>query len=302
MTTMTLSPPAVEQPDALYEPTEIGQNGRRAPNELLPLLELPSVDGAILPTFPIEAGWRELADPHTGKQYRVPLTLHDILYPTEDDIGVVYMSQGLIHELWSTLLAVMLRTYLDASTWLIMHDVLVYWNRGTKPPTSPDLTVVRHGRRPAPQHNSYQVGRDGPVPTFVAEITSQTTREIDLKTKPVTYAAHGVWEYLIIDIQTPPNEEWRLLGYRLDASNPFYHELTPDAEGGLTFASINLRFVAVERSHIEVYNATTGERLLTLDEQKARADSAEERAKAVEQENQTLRTELERLRAQTDRQ
>ncbi len=61
--------------------------------------------------------------------------------------------------------------------------------------------------------------------------------------------------------------------------------MKPDADGGLTFETMGLRFVAVKRERIDVYNTATGERLLTLDEQKARAE-------ALEQENAILKAQL----------
>lgn len=47
--------------------------------------------------------------------------------------------------------------------------------------------------------------------------------------------------------------------------------LPADAEGGITFATVGLRFVAVNRTCIEAYDSNTGQRLLTSEELKAQA-------------------------------
>jgi len=104
---------------------------------------------------------------------------------------------------------------------------------------------------------------------------------VDLAEKPIFYAAMGVRELLVVDFW-PPEGPWRLYGYRLEDS-PYYREMEPDEEGGLTFQTVGLRFVAVDRERIEVYDAGTGERLLTPEELRAAHAEAEQRAQAAEE-------------------
>jgi len=85
------------------------------------------------------------------------------------------------------------------------------------------------------------------------------------------YAAVGVKEYLLIDLLPEDDGNWKLYGFRLEDS-PFYKELTADAEGGLSFETVGLRFVAEGRERIDVFHTTTGERVLNPIELKARAD------------------------------
>lgn len=233
-----------------------------------------------LPTYSLEVGYRTVYDAATQTWRDVPLTLLELLYPTEDDVGAVKMAQSPLHDIWCRLLAVMLQSYLSAQQWLITNDVLIHWGRPRAPTKSPDIAAMPGGRLPAEDQKSYRVGRDGPLPAFVAEITSEDTRDIDLHTKRLDYAAVGVKEYLVIDILTPFSEPWRLLGYRLE-EQPTYQQLSPDEQGGLTFATVGLRFMAVGRERIEVYDVATGQRLLTADELKAQAEAAEARAAAL---------------------
>jgi Uma2 family endonuclease len=208
------------------------------------------------------------------------LTLRDILYPTEEDIGVVVMPEGPYHSHWLNLLLTMVKTHLAAGDWLVLGDVLIHWSQRGVPPKAPDLAAIPGGRMPALSEKSYRVNRDGPIPSFVLEITSATTRRIDLKEKPLLYAAVGVRELLIIDFWTRQRDSWEMLGYRL-GSSPYYRPIAPDAGGGLSFETVGLRFVTVGQERVEVYETATGKRLLTPDELKARA-KAEAKARAKE--------------------
>lgn len=181
------------------------------------------------------------------------------------------MAQSPLHNLLTDLLSVMLRTYLGARDWLILHDVLVLWGRRGVPPKSPDVAAFAGGRLPI-KEKSYRVGRDGPVPAFVIEITSEETRQEDLAAKPLHYAAVGIKEFLIIDILNKTTDPWELIGYRLE-EGPYYRRLEADAAGGITFTTVGLRFVAINRTRIDVYDSATGQRLLTSEELKAQAET-----------------------------
>lgn len=250
-----------------------------------------------LPTFPLEVGYRYVYNPASQKHDQVPLTLLEFLYPIEEDIGAVVMPESPLHDLWTNLLAIMLRGYLSSAEWLVISDVLIHWGQPRAPAKAPDLAAVPGGRMPAQTEKSYRVGRDGPIPAFALEITSEETRQSDLYEKTLLYAAVGVREMLVIDILSEPADPWQLLGYRLEDS-PFYREIEPDVDGGLTFETIGLRFMAIGRERIEVYEAATGERLLTPDELKARAEVEAARAEA----EATARAKAEARAAQLEAQ
>jgi Uma2 family endonuclease len=232
-----------------------------------------------LPTFDWEVGYKYVYNPQAGAYDQVPLTLLDILYPTEEDIGRLKMVQSPHHDLWTNWLKVMLWNYLGSQDWLVTNDVLIHWGRKGAPPKSPDVAVMPGGQLPAQTEKSYRVHRDGPLPVFVMEITSEDTRVVDLQAKTLHYAAVGVKELLIIDFWPDDEGPWQLLGYRLEES-PYYQRIAPDDQGGLTFETIALRFVAVDQERIEVYQAETGARLLTPEELKAHAEAEAARADA----------------------
>ncbi len=227
-----------------------------------------------LPTFDWDVGYKEIYNPKTGKTDRFPLTLLDLLYPQEEQEGVlIVVTQSFLHDLWTAWLKVMLQNFLG-SNWLITHDVLIRWDYASG--KSPDIAAFPNTPMPTDQ-KSYRVGIDGASPVFVLEIISDSTRQADLHAKRLHYAAVGIKEYLIIDLSTASS--WQLLGYRLE-DRPFYNEIRPDSDGGLTFATIGLRFVAPGDESIDVYEIETGQKLLRPDELKSVADAESARADA----------------------
>lgn len=239
-----------------------------------PLLDHPTN----LPTFSMEVGYREVYDPITKTFDQLPLTLLELLYPIEDDVGVVKVAESPLHDILVTLLATMLRVYLGARDWLTTSDVIIHWGFKRAPYKSPDIAAILGGKLPDDEEKSYRVGRDGPLPSFIIEVTSEETRTTDLYEKNLLYAAVGVKEYLIIDILANRNRDWRLIGYRL-GDKPRYKRISPDEDGGLSFQSIGLRFVLEER-RVAIYDSATGQRLLTPDELKVKAEAESARADA----------------------
>lgn len=250
-----------------------------------------------LPTFPFEMGCRTVIDPETGEAKDVPLTLLDILYQTDDDVGMVHLSQNILHDIWCRLLAVMIQSHLTVEKWFVTHDVLIHWGWRGVPPKYPDIAAMPDATVVLGRAPSYYVGVDGPLPAFIAEVTSPTTREADLGSKAINYAAVGIKEYLVIDMHPEDGEAWQLIGYHL-GNRPYYDEIVPNDDGSVTFQTVNLRFKAIGRERIEIYDVPTGERLLTPDELKKRA---EEEAQRAEQEAQRAEEEAKRADSETKR-
>ena len=225
-----------------------------------------------LPTFPIDTGFWERFDAETNTLHRYPLTLLDLLFPDQDELGVLVMPESPLHDLWSGQLAFTMRTNLKQRNWLILHDVFIYWPQRFVPPAAPDLAIIPDAPVLAENVKSYHVGRDGPLPIFVAELISESSRTHDLETKRTLYASMGIKEYLVVDLLPLEAGPWRVYGYRLD-NEPYYTPIPNDEAGGVTFTGVGLRFVPVGRSRIEVYDLTIDERLLTPDELKAEAQA-----------------------------
>lgn len=234
-----------------------------------------------LPTFPIETGFWERFDPETNTLHRYPLTLLDLLFPDQDELGVLVMPESPLHDLWSGQLAFTIRANLKQRNWLILHDVFIYWPQRFVPPAAPDLAIIPDAPQLAENVKSYHVGQDGPLPIFVAELISESSRTHDMETKRTFYASMGIKEYLVVDLLPLEAGPWCVYGYRLE-NEPYYTPIANDEDGGVTFTSVGLRFVPVGRSRIEVYDLTTNERLLMPDELKARAVAADAARVAAE--------------------
>ncbi|MEZ4861568.1 MAG: Uma2 family endonuclease [Caldilineaceae bacterium] len=250
-----------------------------------------------LPTFPLEDGWRLVYDEETKTTYHVPLTLRDILFSTEDDVGAVYMSQGQTHNWLISLLAELLRIHLGARGWSFLSDVLIRWEIPGVPDKSPDITAILNPTvAPTEEKKSFQVGSDGPMPAAVIEVTSESTRDQDFSAKRDIYAAVGIEEYLIIDIWNDRSAPWQLHGYRLGAS-PYYQPIAPAADGGITLQSLGLRFIPVGRERVDLFDSTTGERLRSGAEFRVMAEAEAARAQAAEATIAELTARLRALEA-----
>jgi Uma2 family endonuclease len=267
------------------QPPDYAAKSSRKQNGIMPARkskrgQRPTSAFPTLSTFPLEVGWREVYDPETNTYQQRPLTLQDLLFFNEDDIGVVVMSQSPLHDLLLWTIRSILHLHFEVRGWLTTQDVFVRFGGRGVAPKGPDIALIPEGQFPGERKKSYQVGRDGPPPAFIVEVTSEETRQIDLQAKPIYYASFGVQEFLIIDIETPLTQDWELQGYTLTGTGPFYRQLTPDADGGLTFPAVGLRFVPVGRKRVDVFDLATGERLLTPEEQKTKANAEAERANA----------------------
>jgi Uma2 family endonuclease len=236
-------------------------------------------------------GYKFAQDTHTGEIIEVPLTLLDLLYPTGEEI---FVAEGWFHRWLAVVLEVMLRAHLGEKGWVVFGNVFVHWGRPSVPPLAPDVTAISTGYYPSEEEGSFYVGHHGPTPSFVIEITSHNKPERDLDRKKWDYAALGVPEYLIIDGWTEQKKPWRLFGYRLE-DNPFYTEMKPDAEGGLTFATVGLRFVGRGRETVDVYDVATGQKLAPPEEwlQQAKTEAQARREAESRAEAETARAEAE---------
>ena len=295
MTVMTMPAPPVRE--AIYHTPPVTNATTNGRVRRYPLPVLPKLDWSW--------GYKWARNEATGQVEQRQLILVDLLYPTGEEM---YVAEAWMHHALSALLEVMIRAHLASRGWVVFGNVFVHWGLPGAPPLAPDVTAIPEGDYPTEEEGSFYVGYHGPLPRFVIEITSPNKPESDLDRKKWDYAAFGVEEYLIIDGWSKPAEIWRLHGYRL-GDQPFYDDLQPDAEGGLTFATVGLRFVGRGRETVEVYDIATGERLLPPEEWIQRAEVAtaarvvaEARAKyeATRAETEAARAETEAARAETE--
>ena len=176
----------------------------------------------------------------------------------------------------------------------ISGNIMMYDIEGPlRTAVSPDILVsFGIGRK---DRRTYKVWEEGKAPDFVMEFSSRRTYRNDLEGKVAHYAAMGIPEYFLYDVDRRylPTS---LMGFRLveDA----YVEVSPDVDGGLCSEVLSLNFHILDDG-LGVYTPDAGEWLQTpADAATARAEQAETRVQKAEAEVSRLRAELARLKIQ----
>ena len=151
--------------------------------------------------------------------------------------------------------------------------------------------------------NGYIVSEQGKPPDFVLEVASESTAEADVGAKRDYYAELGIPEYWRFD-ETGEFHGTRLAGDRL-VDGQYQAMVIEELPGGVLqgySAALNLR-LRWEDGQLIWHDPATGQRIVTLDDERVRADSEHEarlseqaRADEVEARNRELEAELDRLR------
>ena len=267
---------------------------------------------------PFFYGWRYVLKKDTdGKEKRVqvPLTQKEVLHPQEDD----FIMQNEAHEEDCHYLKTVLAAHLAGQPGTVIYrDQRIDWGIAEIEPHGPDLAVladVPHDRNP--QQGTLHLSMSGAHPLLVIEVTSPSTRDVDLDEKVVEYDRVGVPFYAIVDRRIRNDcEELRLLAYRTTREG--YVRVKLDAQGWLALEPIGLS-LGIEGRNLVCRDAR-GERLLDYQEvvqafrdATSRAQAAEARAQAAEARAQTetqarqaaeerireLEVEMSRLRGQS---
>jgi colicin import membrane protein len=252
----------------------------------------------------------------------IPLTPEEFLDPQIGDT----MVQGNPHAEMAVFLYELLNRRLRPRPGvLVTHDLkhLIAPRLGP----APDVSVFRGLPKVDRTIESYDI-RTGIPPCLIIEVVSpgdSRVRQVDEVTKVGIYERIGVEEYLLLDIPRRANG-WRhrFRGYRLNEAGR-YAPIEPDAQGRFLAETIGISFgVSPENDRIQIFDTSTGERLLSpLEEEeghqreaerarreaeraqreaeRARREAeargaAEERATRAEAEVSRLREEIERLR------
>jgi Uma2 family endonuclease len=159
---------------------------------------------------------------------------------------------------------------------------LFYLDAKRKAKISPDIMIVPEERPSYKTLTSYRIGKTGPAPQVALEVLSRWTYEDgDLTKKPISYAAIGVREYILVDV-TGKFLPQRLLLKRRQPDDSWVD--TQDADGGIT-SELGFRVVIEPDGQVRVLNAQTGKRYVRPSE----AQEATDRCAALEAELARLR-------------
>lgn len=238
----------------------------------------------------------------------IPLE-NEIFYPESDGEP---MAETEVH-LFETIYAIeaLRQRFAEADDVYVGGNLFFYYQAGVPSAVvAPDTFVVK-GVPKLPPRRKYVLWEEKKVPCFVLELTSDSTRGVDVGKKKELYKRLGIEEYFLFD----PLGDYlkpRLQGYRL--VRRAYQPLRPALDGSLASKSLGLTF-RPEEEHLRLVNTLTGEPLLRHEEEVAvrrqaealaaqeaearrmaeeRADAAEKRAGAEAEARRQLE---ERIRA-----
>ena len=140
----------------------------------------------------------------------------------------------------------------------VSGNIMMYYE-DSRPPkaVSPDLLVTFGiGKKP---RRTYKIWEEGKPPDFVVEFSSKGTVQTDLVRKRELYAALGIPEYFLCDVDRRylPSP---LIGLRLVDGE--YVEIAPNADGGISSEVLGLDF-HVLADGFGIYDPSAGKWLQT---------------------------------------
>jgi Uma2 family endonuclease len=231
----------------------------------------------------------------SGKLVQVSMSLTPELFlnPRVGD----HWSQGTRHSDTARQIADLLdHIFRSASDVLVTFDLKHLFGPDLPKP-APDVSVIRGVRDRDADRESFDVVKEGVRPCLIVEVISplsSSIRRTDLVDKVGVYRQAGIEEYLIVD-STRRDRRFSLLGHRLEGSGSFarYEPIEPDDQGRVLSETTGIWFqVSPDGNRILLFEAATGQRLLTWEEE-------ETLRKAAEDEVARLRAELDRLRSRS---
>lgn len=250
---------------------------------------------------PFRYGWRNVDHQRYG-DWRIPLTLDDLLFPEEAD--QTPQSQSCTRNRFS-LMEAFRRRQADVRDALILVDCRVRYDVAGLKPVGPDIAIFFDAPRGF-NGATFDVTETKARPVMVVEITSPDTRIFDFGIKKRIYHRAGVPWYIILDSRPrSKNRRLALRGYR--DSPDGYEPIPLDDRGRLWLEPLNL-WLSNDGDRVICVDGETGEPIGDYSDQaegrraeyaraeaeRARAEAEarrdlEARLRAMEEENRRLR-------------
>lgn len=192
----------------------------------------------------------------------IPLE-NEIFYPESDGEP---MAETEVH-LFETIYAIeaLRQRFTEADDVYVGGNLFLYYQKGIPSAVVAPDTFVVQGVPKRPPRRKYVLWEEKKAPCFVLELTSDSTRGVDVGKKKELYERLGIQEYFLFD----PLGDYlkpRLQGYRLVKRQ--YQPLQPGPDGSLASESLGLTF-RPEEEHLRLVNTQTGEPLLRREEETA---------------------------------
>jgi len=249
---------------------------------------------------PFRYGWRYVRRELPGGEEvfeQVPLTLHDVHYPQEEDFIVHNDDHERIR--WYLYGALSARFVDDPAT-VVLTEMRVAWATPAVKPLGPDV-IVMTGVRARRTWTTFDVAQEGAQPALVIEITSPETRRIDVIDKVDEYETAGVAQYIIVECAL--RADWvrhTVRGFRMSESG---YAPAPTNERGWIWLDAPRLWIGVQDNQVLLFDAS-GQPIgdyVQIDAQRreaeARARLESEARAAAEARVRELEQELARLRA-----
>ena len=186
----------------------------------------------------------------------------------------------------------------------VLGDMMMYYEEGNpRKSISPDIFVAFGiGRK---ERRIYKIWEEGKPPDFVLEFASKGTYRNDLRRKVELYAAIGISEYFVYDVDRRYLPRV-LMGFRLVGDA--YVEIPELSNGGIFAEGLGLEFHDLDDGRgiydpaVEDWVKTAAEAAETRAEDAAvRAEDAETRANREADARQQAEAEVARLQAELER-
>ena len=239
---------------------------------------------------PYRYGWRErreIAPDGSEKVGWIPLTYRDLLDPQEGD----YIAESTIHRrVVEGVADILTRRYEDdpgVAVWCNLKIVFRIPGLTTGP--GPDICVVDGVVDRDRGRKSFHFGREPGKVRLVVEVVSEDSVRKDYQDLLRIYAPLGVQEYVAVrPLGLYPDGPFELRGWHLDPRTRRLLPIAPNPQGQIPSLATGLLFgTGSDGFCLSLWNAASGERLLSPEEDvtrlRERAEQAEERVERAEE-------------------
>lgn len=221
----------------------------------------------------------------------------EIFYPESD--GKPMAETGLHVAELMKLLSLLKHHFRHHADVYVTANMFLYFVEGDpRSVVAPDLYVAR-GVAGNHERRTWQVWREGVPPCFVLEVTSDSTRRVDLYKKKDVYARIGVAEYFLFDLLGDYLKP-ALQGFQLvDGS---YRPMASLFDGALVSQTLGITFRPTPADGLRLFEAATGRPLLGLSEMHDRLDEMRSELAAAEAKRTEAEAKVTVLEAELRRQ
>ena len=228
---------------------------------------------------PFRYGWRVVCkrDSRGVEHYReIPLKLSDFLHPREGDH---FVDNAMHEDICSNLKSFLLWWAAEQRGVVVQRNMRIDFGVPGLKPLGPDISAFRNVPADVdPFRGTFRVAKLGAISLFVVEVTSPSTRKIDLNQKVKKYEQAGVPCYVIVDQEpTASGYRLRLLGYR--ASPAGFVPILLDERGRLWLAEAKI-WLAIEDNKLVCYDENNVRLKEYTEEVQARQQAEEEKERA----------------------